>query len=66
MGTVNKQIADDIIAGKYANDGIVKIVKYTHAWGEEAYGLIGQHEPLDKYRESDFVQSPSVYWEEGK
>jgi hypothetical protein len=63
MGTVNKQIADDVIAGEYASDSIVKIVKYTNAWGGEAYGLISRGQPLDAYRESGFVQNPTTYWE---
>ena len=63
MGTINKQIADDVIAGKYAEDRPVKIVKYTNAWGGEAYGLICKGQSLDTYAESDFVQNPSVYWE---
>lgn len=62
MGTINKQIADDVIAGKYAKDHPVKIVKYTNAWGGESYGLICKGQPLDTYRESNFVINPSTYW----
>ena len=63
VGTVNKQIADDVIAGKYAFDNPRKIVKYLNAWGGESYGLICAHEPLDKYKASDFVKNPEIYWE---
>jgi hypothetical protein len=66
MGTVNKEIADDVIAGKYKEDRPVKLVKYTNAWGGESYGLICQGEPLDKYRASPFVINPVTYWEKGK
>jgi len=66
MGTVSKQIADDVIAGKYAGDHPVKIVKYTNAWGGESYGLICRGQPLDTYRASDFVINPSTYWEKSK
>lgn len=62
MGTISKKIADDVIAGKYADDQPVKIVKYTNAWGDEAYGLICAGQPLDRYRASEFVRNPSVYW----
>mgnify|MGYP003649828862 CR=1 FL=1 len=66
MGTVNKRIADDVVAGKYASDRPVKIVKYQNAFnGEDAYGLICAGDPLDKYRESDFVIDPVVYWVKG-
>ena len=63
MPTVSKKIADDIIAGKYPEDGWVKIVKYTNAWGGEAYGCISQRQPLDLYSPSEFVINPEVYWE---
>lgn len=64
MGTVNKEIADDVIAGKYDEDRPVKIVKYMNAFdGGVSYGLICEGELLDKYAESPFVISPSLYWE---
>lgn len=62
MGTVNKQIADEIVAGKYEEDHPVKIVKYTTKWGDEAYGVIFEGDPLDKYAASEFVINPTVYW----
>jgi hypothetical protein len=62
MGTITKKIADDVIAGKYEEDRPVKIVKYTDAWGGEAYGLICQGQDLNKYRASEFVLSPMTYW----
>ena len=66
MGTVNKRIADDVVAGKYANDRPVKIVKYQNAFnGQDAYGLICEGQPLDCYAESDFVINPVVYWTKG-
>jgi hypothetical protein len=63
MSTVSKSIADDVIAGKYPEDCIVKIVAYTNAWGAPAYGLIHARQPLDTYRASDFVIDPTTYWE---
>ncbi len=63
MGTISKKIVDDVIAGKYADDMPVKIVQYTNAWGDEAYGLICQGDRLDKYRASEFVFNPKTYWE---
>jgi hypothetical protein len=66
MGTVSKEIADRVIAGEYAEDGVVKIVRYDNAFGGENYGLIMEDQNLDTYRESGFVQNPTVYWEKKK
>lgn len=63
MGTISKPIADAVIAGKYNEDQPRKIVKYTNAWGGEAYGLICKGQSLETYEESNFVQNPEVYWE---
>lgn len=63
MGTVNKDIADDIIAGKYEEDKAVKIVKYTNAWGGASYGVIFEGSPLDIYEASPWVIDPVIYWE---
>lgn len=63
MGTINKQIADDVIAGKYDQDNPVKIVQYQNQWGGESYGLICAHESLDRYSASEFVINPKTYWE---
>lgn len=63
MGTVTKQIADDVIAGKYDEDQPLKIVKYTNAWGADAYGLICVGDSPDRYAETNFVRNPTVYWE---
>ena len=53
MGTISKKIADDVIAGKYDDDRPVKIVKYTNAWGDEAYGLLCAHENPNRYAPKD-------------
>lgn len=63
MATVDKKIADDIVAGKYKSDGWVKIVKYTNNWGGESYGCINKRQPLDLYKESYFIRNPVTYWE---
>jgi hypothetical protein len=65
MGTISKKIADEVIAGKYADDQPRKIVKYTDAWGAEAYGLICAHESLNRYDASPYVINPTVYWTAG-
>lgn len=65
MGTVSKKIADDIIAGKYADeDGWpVRIVEYTNAWGGLSYGVEQREYDRWKYSASEFVINPRVYWE---
>ena len=63
MCTVSKQIADDLIAGKYPEDHAVKIVEYNNAWGGVGYGVIFAGQRLDYYAETTFVRNPRVYWE---
>ena len=62
MGTISKKIADDVVAGLYEDDFPVKIIKYTNAWGGEAYGLLCAHEKQDRYTASEYVINPTVYW----
>lgn len=63
MGTVSKKIADDVIAGKYDEDGIVKIVAYDTPEGETAYGCVTERDDPDKYHASQWVRNPRIYWE---
>lgn len=72
MSTVDKEVADRLIAGGGWIDGdsdnsmgdnprCVLIVEYDNAWGGKGYGLVfeGSH---NRYGESDFVRSPRTYW----
>ena len=63
MSTVSKEIADGIIAGEYESDNPTKIVKYTNAWGSDAYGVIFHGDDLEIYKESYYVRNPVTYWE---
>ncbi len=63
MATVSKEIADDIIAGKYEDDQPIKIVKYQNAWGGEAYGAMFKGDNPNRYEASKYVRNPTVYWE---
>ena len=65
MGTVSKQIADNIIAGKYAaEDGWpIRIVEYTNAWGGQSYGVEQTERDRGRYCESEYIRNPKVYWE---
>lgn len=63
MSTVDKSIADRIIAGEFASDRVIKIVKYLNAWGEEGYGVVLHGQPRNKYDASEFIRNPEVYWE---
>jgi len=66
MATVTKGIADILVRnnGHYSDDRrVMRIVKYTNAWGEQAYGLEYEGE-VGKYDiESEYVINPKVYWE---
>ena len=66
MGTVTKEIADDVIAGKYDQDNPIKIIKYTNAWGGEGYGLICKGQRTNQYEASSYIINPTVYWERKK
>ncbi len=61
MSTVSKQIADDIIAGKYPEDNWVRIIEYDNAWDGVSYGCENK-QTLGKYSPSHFIRNPRVYW----
>lgn len=65
MATVSKDIADQIIAGKYAaKDGWpLRIVEYTNQWGGTSYGVEHYAHEYGRYHESPFVINPRVYWQ---
>lgn len=63
MSTVDKSIADRIIAGEFPEDDARKIVEYDNAWGGVDYGVIFDEQDPDRYRETEFVRNPRVYWE---
>ncbi len=71
MSTTSKEIADRIVAcnGVLYPDQpweapIERIVKYTNAWGGDAYGLTVEGQDPDTYlRESEYVKNPVIYFE---
>lgn len=64
MGTVNKEIADQIVASQYPEDRARRIVEYTNAWGDLAYGVTFEDEDPAKYlRPSQYIQNPKIYWD---
>jgi hypothetical protein len=63
MATVDKEIADNIIAGKYGDEGWVKIVKYINMAGNEAYGAVHRNDDPGRYQPSPWVRNPRLYWE---
>lgn len=63
MSTVDKGIADRVVAGEWPEDGWVRIVEYDNAWGGVSYGLETQH-TLGKYQASPYVGNPRVYWQQ--
>lgn len=64
MSTVSKKIADDIIAGKYPDEAVIRIVRYMTPEGEEAFGVIHRGEHAFRYHTpSPYVINPTTYWE---
>jgi len=66
MATVSKRLADELVIlnGQFNDDPpVVRIVEYTNSFGSGlSYGIEYEHE-RGKYRESEFVINPRVYWE---
>jgi hypothetical protein len=66
MSTVDKVTADKIVAGEFPEDAAVLIVKYTNAWGGEAYGVTFARESLDRQNRylqpTPYINNPEVYW----
>jgi hypothetical protein len=68
MSTIDsKEIIDTIIAGNGVYPGdeglppVVRIVKYTNAWGHKTYGTETSHE-IGRYSPSEYINDPEVYW----
>jgi hypothetical protein len=67
MGTISKEIADDVIQGMYNDDDPVAIIRYTNSFnGEFSYGLICEGDRLNMYTESQFVIKPQLYWDDNR
>lgn len=65
MSTVDKNIADQIVAGKFPEDGAQEIWEYDNAFGGVSYGVIFPRDAKDKYAPSGFVRNPRLYWRAG-
>ena len=63
MATVDKSTADSIVAGEFPEADVRKIIEYDNAWGGIGYGVIFGEDDPDRYRETEFVRNPRVYWE---
>lgn len=66
MATVDKSIADRIVAGEFPEDDARKIVEYDNAFGGVGYGVIFGDQDPDRYAPSEFVRNPRLYWEKPK
>ena len=65
MASINKQIADDIIAGKYPEDDCTKIVTYNNMFdGGLTYAAVFRRNYQNKYEESPACQNVRTYWTE--
>lgn len=66
MPTVDKSIADRIIAGEFDDEPnpTQRIVKYRNAFGGFGYGITDEHSDPETYlRPTPYVQEPEIYWE---
>lgn len=63
MATVDKDIADRVVAGEFDDDGWIKIIEYTTPEGAKAYGLLHQNDDPCRYWPSPCVINPTTYWE---
>lgn len=61
MGTVSKEIADEVIAGKYPEDECIEITEYDNAFGGVSYGLTYKGHS-NVYTPSEYVRNPRCYW----
>jgi hypothetical protein len=65
MGTVDRKIAERIVAGEFKSDGCVKIVKYKNMFdGGEAFGACCRGEDLMRYERGGACIDPQVWWTE--
>lgn len=67
MATVSFELAHKLASngGYYSDDPrVMRIIKYTNAWGKEAYGLEYERD-IGKYSASEYVIDPQVYWSAG-
>lgn len=67
MGTISKAIAEDIIAGKYDEDGCTKIVTYNNMFdGTLTYAVVFYREDQMKYELSPACHNVKVIWQYNK
>ena len=63
MGSINKEIAADIIKGKYPEDNTTKIITYNNMFdGGLTYATVYLHEYQHKYEESPACHNVQVVW----
>ena len=63
MGTITKQIAEDIMAGKYAEDKPTKIVTYNNMFdGGLTYAVVFEREDQFKYERSGACDNVTTIW----
>lgn len=64
MATVNKEIADQIIAGLHPEKQVVKIGVTHNLYGTtDNYGLVHEGQPSDLYKPSQVVLNSETYWQ---
>jgi hypothetical protein len=63
MGTINRQIAEEIAAGKYKEDRPTKIVTYNNMFdGEKSFAVVCEREDQQRYEKSPACSNVKVWW----
>lgn len=66
MATVNKEIADLVIAkdGYYDDDPrVTHVIRYNNQYGGVSYAVAYGKDDAARYAPSEFVRDPVVIWE---
>lgn len=63
MGTISKNIAKDVINGKYPEDNTAKIVTYNNMFdGGLTFATVYEHEDFLKYERSGACSNVQTVW----
>jgi len=63
MGTISKDIAEDVMTGKYSEDNPVKIITYNNMFdGGLTFAVVFIYENFSKYEQSPACHNVRTVW----